>query len=63
MSTIFNTYVTAQIKEINHPTFLQKLTLNIDAAEYENNMAAKKYKPSQKRKLIVLMITNTGQHQ
>ena len=35
MSTIFNTYVTPQIKEINHPAFLQEWKLNIDAAEYE----------------------------
>ena len=62
MSTIFNTYVTPQINEINHPEFLQEWKLNIDAAEYENNMAANIYKPSKKRKLIVLMITNTVQH-
>ena len=35
MSTIFNTYVTPQIKEINHPEFLQEWKLNLDAAEYE----------------------------
>ena len=63
MSTIFNTYVTPQIKEINHPSLLQKLKLNIDAAEYENNMAVNMYKSSEKVKLIILMITNTGQHQ
>ena len=63
MSTIFDTYVTPQIKEISHPAFLQEWKLNIDAAEYERNMAADMYKPSEKRKLIVLMITNTGLHQ
>ena len=62
ISTIFNTYVTPQIKEINHPAFLQEWKLNIDAAEYEKNMGANMYKPSRKKK-IVLMITNTGQHQ
>ena len=48
MSTIFNTYVTPQIKEINHPAFLQEWKLNIDAAYYENNMKANMYKPSEK---------------
>ena len=47
MSNIFNTYVTPQIKEINHPAFLHEWKLNIDAAEYERNMT-KKYKPSEK---------------
>ena len=46
MSNIFNTYVTPKIKEINHPAFLQERKLNIDAAEYERNMA-EKYKPSE----------------
>ena len=49
MSNIFNTYVTPQIKEINHPEFLQEWKLNIDAAEYERNMAGNMYKPSSKR--------------
>ena len=48
MSTIFNTYVTPQIKEINNPAFLQERKLNIDAAEYEINMAANMYKPPKK---------------
>ena len=47
MSNILNTYVTPQIKEINHPAFLQEWKLNIDAAEYERNMAANMY-PSEK---------------
>ena len=46
MSNISNTYVTPQIKEIKHPLFLQEWKLNIDAAEYEINMAANMYKPS-----------------
>ena len=62
MSNIFNKYVTPQIKEINHPEIIQERKLNIGAAEYEINMA-KKYKPSGKTKLIVLLITNTGLHQ
>ena len=49
MSNIFNTYVTPQIKEINHPVFLQEWKLNIDAAEYERNMEANMYKPSGKK--------------
>ena len=50
MSTIFNTYATLQIKEINHPAFLQVWNLNLDAAEYEKNMKANMYKPSEKKK-------------
>ena len=48
MSTIFNTYVTPQNKEINNTEFLQEWKLNLDAAEYENNMKANMYKPSEK---------------
>ena len=48
MRNIFNTYVTPQIKEINHPAFLQEWKLNIDAAEYERNMA-EKYNPFEKK--------------
>ena len=50
MSNIFNTYVTPQIKEINHPEFLQEWKLNIDSAEHERNMAASMYKLSEKKK-------------
>ena len=50
MITIFNTYVTPQIKEINHPAFLQEWKLNLDAAEYEQNLKANMYKPSEKNK-------------
>ena len=51
MSTIFNTYFTPQIKEINHPEFLQEWKLDIDATEYEKNMKANMYKPSEKKKI------------
>ena len=51
MSTIFNTYVTPQIKEINRTEFLQEWKLNIDVAEYENNIEANMYKPSEKKKI------------
>ena len=50
MSTIFSTYVTPKIKEINYLEFLQEWKLNLDAAEYENNMKANMYKPSLKKK-------------
>ena len=62
MRNIFSTYVTPKIKEINHPEILQEWKLNIDAEEYERNMA-ENYKPSKKRKLIVLLILTTGLHQ
>ena len=50
MNTIFNTYVTPQIKEINHPAFLQEWKLNLDVAEYEKNMKANMYQLSKKQK-------------
>ena len=50
MITIFITYSTPKIKEIHHPSLLQEWKLNIDAAEYENNMKAIMYKPSEKKK-------------
>ena len=49
MSTIFSTHVTPQIKEIIHPAFLQEWKINLNAAEYENNMKANMYKPFEKR--------------
>ena len=50
MSKLFSTYVTLQIKEINHPSIIQEWKLNIDAAEYEKNMA-KTNIPSDKKKI------------
>ena len=50
MSNLFSTYVTPQIKEINHPEILKEWKLNIDAAEYERNMA-ENYRPSEKNKI------------
>ena len=35
MSRLFSKYVTPQIKEINHPAFIQEWKLNIYATEYE----------------------------
>ena len=50
ISRLFSTYVTPQIKEINHPAIIQEWKLNIDAAEYEKNMA-KSHLPSHKKKI------------
>ena len=36
MSNLFSTYVTPQVKEINHPAIVQEWKLNIDSAEYKN---------------------------
>ena len=44
------TYVVPQIKEMHHPVLLQEWKLNIDAAEYEKNIKANMYKPSEKKK-------------
>ena len=62
MSRLFSTYVTPQIKEIFHPEIIQEWKLNIDAAEYEKNMA-KSHLPFHKKKITVLMILNTGLRQ
>ena len=59
MSNIFSTYVTPQMKEINHPAIIQEWKLNIDASDYERNMA-ENYRPSEKNNLIVMLITTTG---
>ena len=50
MSRLFSTYVTPQIKEIYHPSIIQEWKLNIDAADYETNMA-KSHLPSHKKKI------------
>ena len=50
MSTIFNTYVTPKIKEVNHPEFIQEWKLNIDAAEYEKYIEVNISKTSGKKK-------------
>ena len=38
MDRLFRTYITPQMKEIYQPSIIQEWKLNIDAAEYENNM-------------------------
>ena len=50
MSTIFSTYVTPHIKEIDHPVLLQERIRNVDAAEYAKNMKDNMYKTSEKKK-------------
>ena len=50
MSRLFSAYVIPQIKEIYHPSIIQEWKLNIDAAEYKNNMA-KSHLPSHKKKI------------
>ena len=62
MSRLFITYVTPQIKEIYHPAIIQEWKLNIDAAEYEKNVTIS-HVPSYFKKIIVLMISNTGLRQ
>ena len=47
---IFIAYVLPLIQGINHPALLQEWRLNIDAAEYEQNIDANLYKPSKKKK-------------
>ena len=47
---IFTAYVEPLIKEINYPEFLKEWRLNIDAAQYEINIYANLYKPSEKNK-------------
>ena len=59
---LFSTYVTPQIKEINHPEIIQEWKLNIDDAEYEKIWLNHIY-PQIKRKLIAKMITTTGLRQ
>ena len=63
MINIFSTYVTPQIKDIQHPELLQEWKLNLDAAEYEKNMKANMYESSEKINLIVLIVINIGQNQ
>ena len=60
---IFSAYVEPLLKYINHPELLQEWKLNLDAAEYERNIYANLYKPSEENKLIVIIESCTGQHQ
>ena len=50
MITIFSTNVAPQIKENHHTSLFQKWKLNIDVAEYEKNIKANIYKPSEIKK-------------
>ena len=43
---ISSAYAESLLKYINHPAFFQEWKLNLDAAEYEINIDANLYKPS-----------------
>ena len=58
---IFSAYVAPLLKYINHPVLLQECKRNIGAAAYEINIDASLYKPSLKKKLIVMIATCIGQ--
>ena len=45
---IFSEYDVHLLKYINHPSLLQEWKINLDAAEYKNNIEANLYKPSEK---------------
>ena len=51
MIKIFSAYVAPKIREIHHPALLQEWKINLDAAEYEKNIKADMYKPSEKNKI------------
>ena len=57
---IFSEYFEPLLKDIKHPSLLQELKLNVDAAEHERNIDANLYKPSEKRNSIVIIVTSTG---
>ena len=57
---IFSEYFEPLLKYMNHPALFQEWKLNIDAAEQERNIDAKLYKTSEKRNLIVMIMTCTG---
>ena len=59
---IFSAYVEPLLKYINHPELLQEWKLNLDAAEYERKIYINLYKPSEEKKLIVIIANFTGQH-
>ena len=59
---IFSAYVEPLLKYINYPELLQEWKTNIYDREYERNINANLYKPSIKKKLIVMIATCTGQH-
>ena len=59
---IFSSYVVPLLKYINHPALLQKWRLNIDSTAYENNIEDNVFKPSDKKKLIFVIATCTGQN-
>ena len=60
---IVSAYVEPLLKDINHPELLQEWKLDIDAAQYKNNIDSNLSKHSEKKKFIVMIVTSTGQHQ
>ena len=46
---IFSAIVEPLIKYINHPALFQEWKLNLDAEDYERNIDANLYKPSEKK--------------
>ena len=51
ISNVFGAYVVPLLKDINHPALLQEWKLNIDASEYEKNIGANVFKPSDKKEI------------
>ena len=60
---IFSVYVVPLLKKINHPSLLQEWKPNIDASAYEKHIYDNLYKTSDKKKLIVMIASYTGQPQ
>ena len=58
---IFIVYFVPLLKKINHLELHQEWKLNIDAAAYEKNIDANLSKNSDKDKVIVMIVTCTGQ--
>ena len=50
MISIFGEYVKYLLKYINHPALLQEWKLNLDAADYKENIDTNLDKPSEKKK-------------
>ena len=59
--SIFNAYFVPLLKDINHLALLQEWKLNLDDAEYERNIDDNKSKPSEEKKVMVMIVTCTGQ--
>ena len=60
---IFSAYVVPMLKDMNHPALFKYWKLNLDATAYGRNIDANMSIPSDKKKLIVVIATCTGQPQ